>query len=176
MLAINHILQQLQYHPTKQLIVASKKPIAIIQNYVKQHDCNLSEISPSTADHISLPYQAFAIIIDYLEHMEKATGLEQLARLRNLHCNHMWIAVTADNSQWHFSDFIALGCKRLGDFEIERESDQNFQPDTHQPNEHQPNKQLTVKAYGYDLGYYNRRRDWNNSRHWANPEMWSKRW
>lgn len=164
-LAVDHILQQVQNHPTEQLLVASRQPIEKIRAYAANNQCQLTEVLPTSDVTTKLPYQTFAVVVDYLEHLDKSSARHRLAQWRNLHCNHMWIAVAADNPDWHFDDFIALGCKRIGQFEFSF-AHQGGGLDTRH----------LVNAFGYDLGHYNRRRDWNNPRYWANPEMWSKRW
>lgn len=165
MLAIDHILQQLHDLPTAQVIVASRHPIDAIRAYTQDHQRQLTEVSPDNYATAKLPHQAFAIVLDYLEHLDKTTGYRQLGQWRNLHCDHMWIGVGADNPNWHFDDFIALGCKRLGRFENASANQGGGLETGH-----------TIEAYGYDLGRYNQRRDWNNPRYWANPDMWKKRW
>lgn len=164
MLAIDHILSLLQQHPTEAILLASQTQLPAIHDFATQHQRQLTWITPDNNAE-SLPHQAFAIIVDFLEHMKKDQALHLLGQWRNLRCNHMWIAVSASDQRWTFQDFIGLGCKRLGQYHGLSETCGDSPKDT-----------PTIKAYGYDLGHYNQRRRWNSPRYWANPDMWSKRW
>ena len=162
MQALDHLFDQLHQHPNEPLLIAAKYPVDQLTRFAAANNRPTNIISPLTNETtISLPNSAFAVVLDYLEHTDKRNGLQQLALWRNLHCNRLWIAIDANQSQWQFQDFIGLGCKRLGCFSLTTLYQQG-------PTE--------VVVYGYDLGHYNHRRQWNNSRYWANPEMWHRRW
>lgn len=163
-LATDNLLQQLQAHPTEAILLASRRSIDAVREFASAEQRSLTEISPASPTVTSLPHRAFAVVVDYLEHLDKSTALHQLGQWRNMHCNHMWIAVAVDHPDWQFADFIGLGCKRLGQFELSTD----IQGDG-------LTGQQVVNAYGYDLGHYNHRRQWNNPRYWANPERWNDR-
>lgn len=65
------------------------------------------------------------------------------------------IVVIIDNSAaFGLRDFIALGFKRDEDYQA-----------------------ADSACFTYDLNAYNKKREWNNARFWANPEMFNKaRW
>ena len=84
-----------------------------------------------------------------LEKLSKSQGIELLAKLRNCYGCKIIVGMEKPN-QWSLEDFIGLGFKR------ER-------------------RQLEWEIYSYDIGTYNRKRQWNNSKFWANPEMWHRR-
>lgn len=101
--------------------------------------------------------QSFAVIIDFIEHLPKVEATQLLANWRNQYCPNIWLALDSGNRDWHFTDFIALGFKRL-----------NALPNSDLGDGH-------LKFYGYELEHYNHQRRWNNPRYWANPERWTRR-
>ena len=96
-----------------------------------------------------------AIISDITELLSKEMATEWLAMIRNRHTQH--IIVISDNEKsaqqgWQLADYLALGLKHVGSH----------------------NKQY---VYAYAIESYQPKRDWLNSRFWANPENFNKyRW
>jgi hypothetical protein len=92
-----------------------------------------------------------AIVADGIDRLPVSDCTRMLANLRNLHTNVVAVAAPETPVGWTERDFLALG----------------FAP---APGE-------GARLYVYDIATYNPRRDWNNPRHWANPENFGKyRW
>lgn len=94
------------------------------------------------------------IVLDYLEAQPLAEGTQLLGRLRNLHCAKIWVAV-ARTSQWDFNAMLGLGFQR-------------------EPSSAALGGEVCI--YSYDLGTYNKKREWNTPKYWANPQNWGKYW
>ncbi|MBE9533296.1 MAG: hypothetical protein IMF04_04165 [Proteobacteria bacterium] len=96
-----------------------------------------------------------AIISDIIESMTKEHAIEWLAMVRNRHARSLIIIVdsTKPNEQpWQLADYLALGLNKIAD-----------------------HKQYQLFAYAIES--YRPKRDWLNSRFWANPENFDKyRW
>lgn len=151
---LQHLLQQLQQYSPHTLLVASANTPPAIEEYARENGCELTSVAPDEFDRVSLGRYEFAVVADYLEHLDKPKAMAHLGRLRNLHSQRIWLLVD-DDGTWHFHDFIGLGFQR-------------------QHSWHQNGRRLI--CYGYDLASYNHVRAWNNPRFWANPENWNKYW
>jgi len=81
-----------------------------------------------------------------------------LGSLRN-QLNSRICVFAGENSALNFQDFIALGFRRLLHChpETDGESDK-------------------ITVYSYAIASYNHIRSWNNSRFWANPELFGLYW
>lgn len=91
-----------------------------------------------------------------LVHDIEAFSLEQvrpcIGLLKNLLSERVWLLV--NQSYCPTEEWISLGFKR------------DLLPE---------NNALGKDSYHYNLETYNYKRDWNNTRFWANPEHWNKR-
>jgi len=102
-----------------------------------------------------LPHIDLAIISDVLESTPKEQAIEWLSMLRNGYAQQL--IVIMDNTHtatknWQLTDFLALGFNTLF-------SDSRF------------------AIYSYNIENYRPKKDWLNSRFWANPENYDKyRW
>ncbi|MEQ9547045.1 MAG: DUF6231 family protein [Marinobacter sp.] len=96
-----------------------------------------------------------ALITDTLERLSHQQGEELLGQLRN-YGTHRMAVVVPDDSEWTFSDFIALGFRRQSEVQTAT---------------------VPLTLFTYNIDTYNHKRAWNNPDNWANPEMWDKaRW
>jgi hypothetical protein len=95
-----------------------------------------------------------ALVIGFIERLEKAVGTQLIGRLRNVHTEHLFV-LAGDDPRWPATEWYALALQRADQFQIGEQH-------------------LTL--YGYDLASYNRVRSWNNPKYWANPENWGKYW
>lgn len=100
------------------------------------------------------PHFELGIVLGFLEHQTATEGLELIGRLRNLHCQKIWLAVATSNI-WNLTTMIGLGFKRK----------HCYQQD-----------EVELCSYSYDIDHYNHKRDWNTPKNWANPENWGKYW
>lgn len=95
------------------------------------------------------------LLYDCLEHLSGQSGKNLIGHLRNVLSPRIWV-IESGSSNWHFTDFVAYGFKSNKPITL------NGQP---------------YNSYYYDIASYNKKRDWNNSSKWANPDNWNKyRW
>lgn len=92
------------------------------------------------------------VLGENLNQLEHAKMIEVIGVLRN-HLNAKMLILCNEASTLSFSDMLSLGFKR-------EEQDESG-----------------LMLYSYDIASYNKKREWNNSRFWANPENFNKyRW
>ncbi len=169
---LEHLLLQLkEYRPSSIIFLSSDQPCAAIKQWAEKNSCLTTTLNHQQTFPKNLIRHEFAIVYDYLNHLDKNTALQRLGLLRNLYSHRIW--VVNNNSECQFNDFIGLGFHRQITFrELSSETDNRL---TEHPLELKENNQVT--CYGYDLASYNHKRSWNNSKYWANPENWNKyRW
>jgi len=148
------ILPFIEQFQAKTLLVGGETAVTLCNDL---HDTRSTVLTtPFKLDQlVDLGAVDIAIISDIIELSSKAEANEWLGVLRNGHTQH--IIVIADNNKsmqqgWQLADFLALGLKKIGE---------------HQ-NQH---------VYVYAIESYQQKRDWLNSRFWANPENYNKyRW
>lgn len=104
------------------------------------------------------------VVFNFLEHRPVSEGLEVLGRLRNVHCERIWVAVTT-SSDWDFNSMISLGFSRGPCFAGRTMTSAHNKP-----------REVEICTYHYDIDKYNHKREWNTPKHWANPENWGKYW
>ena len=93
-----------------------------------------------------------ALVTDVLARLSHEDARQLLGWLRNAGARRVAVSV-APGDDWSFNDMIALAFRRYSALDD------------------------GTTVYAYDIETYNRPRDWNNSRYWANPENWGKyRW
>lgn len=96
-----------------------------------------------------------AVISDLTETMAVAHGQQWLGSLRNVFAPHVILISDPEKAQqqgWQFADFLALGLHQVAI------SDSG------------------LHLYSYAIENYQPKRDWLNSRFWANPENFGKFW
>ena len=97
------------------------------------------------------------LVTGLLGHLDHKPGMEIIGLLRNLHCARLAVVLepAALDRGWARTDLLAL----------------EFLPAA------PPEAQATSEVFVYDIDLYNRQRDWNNARNWANPQNFEKfRW
>ena len=143
-------IEQLQPHS---LIYCAGEIVPALEA-LREHDCEVYRVEHF--DELeSLPRTELGVVFDYLEHLPEEEALQLLCRMRNLKCERLWVAVRTC-PQWSFNTMIGIGFNRNNCYE---------------------DGERQVCTYSYDLATYNRKREWNNSRFWANPQNWGKyRW
>ena len=96
-----------------------------------------------------------AVISDLTETMTVGHGQQWLGSLRNVFAPHVILISDPEKAQqqgWQFADFLALGLHQVAI------SDSG------------------LHLYSYAIENYQPKRDWLNSRFWANPENFGKYW
>ncbi len=122
----------------------------LCQQLISRDDLPLNDMALNDIGHVDM-----ALVIDLTEALDKRDAIELLGRLRTLHTDLLYVLTAAD-PRWSLTDWLALALQRAGEFDDD-------------------GRLLTL--YRYDLGSYNRKRSWNNSQYWANPDNWGKyRW
>jgi hypothetical protein len=112
------------------------------------------------------------IVGDVLSHLSETAAIEIVAMLRN-QLNAQIILLQNPNTALQFHDLLGLGFKR----EFKR-SEQDELSSVDRSSIDLSARDLTdCEIYSYDISNYNKKRDWNNSRFWANPQNFEKyRW
>lgn len=142
-----------QFEPKSVLIVGETA-----QNcYCNQHNTQVQTLrSPLHIEQLSdLHAIDLAIISDVTETLNKAEATQWLGMLRNRYAAHI-ILISGNSSStqviWQLDDYLALGMKQI------------------ETTEHHT-------IFSYAIENYQRKKEWLNSRFWANPEMFDKhRW
>ncbi|HEC59982.1 MAG TPA: hypothetical protein ENI24_10490 [Methylophaga sp.] len=104
---------------------------------------------------VDLPTIDLAIISEITETLPKTQAMQWLGLMRNAHAQHIIVIseITGAMQQgWQLADYLALGMKRMAIVE-------------------------NYHLYSYNIETYQLKRDWLNSRFWANPDNFDKyRW
>jgi len=102
----------------------------------------------------TLPTIDIAIVSDLIENLNKVDAVQWLSTLRNQYAQHLLLIVDQKQfrSDWVLTDYFALGFKKQG-----------------QINHYQ--------IFSYAIEDYQFKKEWLNSRYWANPDNFDKyRW
>ena len=112
--------------------------------------------------HPHLEPSQLGLVLNTLEYMTKQEAGILIARLRDIYCRTLYLAVlepvARDDIQTHWKshELIAFGMHLVKDYEINGKC---------------------LHLYYYDIYDYKDTPDWLNSKNWANPDMWGKaRW
>ncbi len=99
------------------------------------------------------------LITPEFSQLPKQTATELLAGIRNRYCHHIYVFTQVgagdQQTQWREGDFFGLGLKRIARFESDA---------------------ISLHCFAYEIESYIKKRDWNNSKYWANPENFGKYW
>jgi len=148
-----HIIEEIK--PNHVLVASSQieeilkdaKAQCVIQALSARQMVDLT-LSPDDVKNVDL-----VVLGENLNQLEHTKMIEVIGVLRN-HLNAKMLILSNEASTLSFSDMLSLGFKR------EQQEDESG---------------LTL--YSYDIANYNKKREWNNSRFWANPEHFNKyRW
>ncbi len=141
------------------LLLCSHSDLPGLQEYTSETQCITTRlcVTDDVKELASLQRFDLAVVADQLEHLPKSTGMELLGRIRNAHSNRCCVtyAPAGRHSAWTAVDFFSLGMTLISTFQ---------------------NAGRELQLYTYAIEQYNRRRDWNNNRFWANPENFDKYW
>ncbi len=148
------ILPFIEQFQAKTLLLAGETAITLCndlhdtRSFVLTTPFKLEQLDDVGAIHV-------AIISDLIESSNKTKANEWLGILRNRHTQHIIVISNKNKTtlqDWQFADFLALGLKKIANVQ----------------NQH---------VYAYAIENYHEKRDWLNSRFWANPENYNKyRW
>jgi hypothetical protein len=107
----------------------------------------------------ALPRFAQAFVARALETLPRQEAMSLLARLRDVHAEHVLLAVgpvSGNDNRWEANELIALGLARVEEHDA---------------------AEGHVALYEFDISDYKLTPDWLNSEHWAHPELFDKfRW
>lgn len=136
------------------ILECTASPWSEVETFCRSQDTPFSTLLPSQIPETTARAD-LAIVHDTLETTERVIGQQLLGYLRNSLARRIWVLVDP-KADWELHDFISLGFRQ----------DASLLP---------PDAQF--RSYTYDIGSYNHRRSWNNSRFWANPQNFNKyRW
>lgn len=132
------------------LLEVSPCPTQGIENHCKTQNIRYQHSLPHDCSDLTARFDLALV------HQIEALPLKELRAciglLRNLLSERVWVLVEQEycsNEEW-----ISLGFKR----------DSIPGAGT-----------CSIASFSYNLETYNHKRDWNNTRFWANPENWDKR-
>lgn len=156
----------LDQHQPKTLLILGNVGLPALHAYLATQtdvDTQHQTINSDTSlDNIESRFDICLITPEFVE-LEKQPAIELLAGIRNRWCHHIYLflplaqSVSANNS-WQAGDLYGLGLKRIAEFS------------------HDLNEQQQLSCFDYEIETYIKKRDWNNSRYWANPENFGKYW
>ncbi len=138
----------------KSLLLAGELAIASVQSRQDTRSRQLTTPFRQQQLH-DLQQVDVAVISDLTETMPVAHGQQWLGSLRNVFAPHVILISDPEKAQqqgWQFADFLALGLHQVAI------SDSG------------------LHLYSYAIENYQPKRDWLNSRFWANPENFGKYW
>lgn len=152
---LDRILKQLlgEYRP-QHLLIAGEAARDAGQAWISHAGADLVDLTddPLAARDQLDSVADLALVTDVLSRLSHEDARQFLGWLRNAGARRIAVSV-APEDDWPFKDMIALAFRRYASLD-----------------------DGTV-VYAYDIETYNRPRDWNNARYWANPENWGKyRW
>ncbi len=154
--SIARLLDELQ---PSTLLLCAHSDVPGLKQYTSQAPCATTRLRIDADLHELAGLGRFdlAMVADQLEHLPKTAGMELLGRIRNVHSNHFCVlyAPAGGRSHWTAVDFFSLGMTLSSTFR---------------------NDGRELQLYTYAIEKYNRRREWNNNRFWANPENFGKYW
>jgi hypothetical protein len=155
------LLESLQGFAPKSVLCVAPDPLPAVEIYRQhQQDCTIESVAAvAPVDALkSLGRFDFALVHRTLERLETETGMALLARLRDIHCPRFavtWSAI-ANDPGWTDGRFLSLGLALHRRIELDG---------------------VITTVYHYDVDTYNPRREWNDSRDWANPQNFDRyRW
>lgn len=146
-----------QYSPRRILCVSPEPIPAVVAWNVENPQSERVETHqvPLPADLANQRYD-LAIVANQLERLDKRTGIELLAGLRNLSVSRMAVLVEMQHAPgWGDIDFFGLAMQRQARFDRDERH---------------------LSLFTYDLAEYKSVPDWLNSKYWANPELFGKYW
>lgn len=138
----------------KSLLLAGELAIASVQSRQDTRSRQLTTPFRQQQLH-DLQQVDVAVISDLTETLPVAHGQQWLGSLRNVFAPHVILISDPEKAQqqgWQFADFLALGLHQVAI------SDSG------------------LHLYSYAIENYQPKRDWLNSRFWANPENFGKYW
>lgn len=145
-----------QHAPQSLLLIGSDQLPALQAFLAAYPECRYAH-APAGELPSELAAQRFdlAIFVDCLEHLNKRSGLQLLAGVRNLNASKLAVLVDVSACDWQLSDFYSLALQ----------ASEQFQRD-----------QQMLTLFTYDLREYKQVPDWLNAKFWANPQLFGKYW
>ena len=151
------------------ILIVGEDTLGCTQNFVRQCElvgkkCALTQISAAAAlEQLNIQSRFdMGIVINAIENLEKETGEQLIARLRDVSTARFLVALPIGDqwedttSTWYSNELLGFGMKLVNRY------DHDGKP---------------VHIYKYDITSYKNSPKWLNSRDWANPHLWNKyRW
>ncbi len=131
------------------------------QKEILNQSCELTVVPSSEIDSLNKLNRRFdvGIAVDIFEKIDKTTGQQLLAKLRDLLTAQYLIALELNNSNnsahWALTDLFSFALKKVSSYNTQ---------------------QQTVSLFKYNIEDYKNTPDWLNADNWANPHLWGKYW
>jgi hypothetical protein len=150
--------------PKTLLCVSAEGVVSSVDQYVAHNaDCALTTMAPAEATDLLAEQGRFdyAVLSGALEDVPHDDGAALIARLRDLHCHRFALACRHADAHhregaWSEAELLAMALS------LHRRIREDG---------------VWFSVYTYDIDTFNRRREWNNPEHWANPDNFRRyRW
>ncbi|MFW5450440.1 MAG: DUF6231 family protein [Methylophagaceae bacterium] len=128
-----------------------------VTSYKQQQDTRLQVLkTPFSLEQLTtIATIDLAIISEVTDILDKSDGIKWLSMLRHCHVQHMIVISESEQAKqqgWQLADYLAMGMAHIA-------TSDNYQ------------------IFSYAIEHYRPKKDWLNSRFWANPENYDKyRW
>lgn len=146
-------------------VISQFKPKSILTAGDTAEMC-LQNVNDTKLQHLTTPFSQqqlleispidLAVISHLTESMNKAAAQQWLGKIKNLYAPHVILIShpqIAEDNGWLFTDYLAMGFRHIAGTED------------------------GLQVFSYAIETYQPKRDWLNSRFWANPDMYDKyRW
>lgn len=156
----------LDQHCPKTLLIMGNRDLPALNDFLStQSDVNTQHHaldSNTSLQNIESRFDICLITPEFVA-LDKKMAIELFAGIRNRLCHHIYLFLplaeaAVANDAWQASDLYSLGLKRIAEFSYACD------------------KQSQLSCFAYEIESYIKKRDWNNSRYWANPENFGKYW
>ncbi len=150
------VLHYLEECRPQTLLALGAGAVVCASAYRGAHADNIVDMGVASEALPGARYDA-AILIGYIEHMEKRAALALIARLRDTQAANLLVAAptgpgrTGHTSHWAEQDFLALGMQAYQRLDCDAGA---------------------MILYRYNIRDYKQVPDWLNSNYWAHPERW----
>ena len=155
-------------HKPNSLLLMGNTSLPALQHYQSEHPqlaiTSLPLATDNSLANIDSRFDICLITPEFTQ-LPKPDATELLAGIRNRLCHviYLFLQLNCNSEQqtvWSEGDLYGLGLKRIAQFNQDSEAGDARQ----------------LSCFGYEIESYIKKRDWNNSKYWANPENFGKYW
>jgi len=147
----------------EKILLLGNGDASFLTNYQEQkavlgQHCAVTHLTASEIKQLPQLEERFdvAICLDLFEHMDKALGMQVLARLRDVLSPQYCICLPLNSAaDWQLNDLFSFALSKVASYQI---ADTEY------------------GLFKYNINDYKKTPDWLNADNWANPQMWGKYW